>query len=75
MTTNAGRSGHGRERRSPWDPSSPQPWARGSTHPAVDDHHVLGVAVQPGLLRLADGAHLVQGWRVQLRPAHVQDLQ
>lgn len=44
-------------------------------HPAVDDHHVLGVAVQPGLLRLADGAHLVQRRRVQLRPAHVQDLQ
>lgn len=45
------------------------------THPAVDDDHMLGVTVQPGLLRLADGAHLVQGWRVQLGPAHVQNLQ
>lgn len=41
----------------------------------MDDDHVLRVAVQPGLLRLADGAHLVQGWRVQLGPAHVHDLQ
>lgn len=47
----------------------------GGAHPAVDDDHVLGVAVQPGLLGLADGAHLIQGWRMQLWPAHVQNLQ
>ena len=43
-------------------------------HPAVNDDHVLGVAVQPGLLRLADCTHLIQGWCVQLWPAHVQNL-
>lgn len=47
---------------------------RAGAHPAVNDDNVLRVAVQPGLLRLADGAHLIQGWRVQLRPAHVQNL-
>lgn len=65
-------SAPGGGRRPPRERLQGQP-GRGA-HPAVDDHHVLRVAVQPGLLGLADGAHLVQRRRVQLGPAHVQDL-
>lgn len=53
----------------------PQSLREQSTHPAVDDDHVLGVAVQPGLLGFTYGAHLVKRWCVQLGPAHIHDLQ
>lgn len=43
-------------------------------HPAVDDHHVEGVGVEPALHGLTDGADLIQRRSVHVRPARVQRL-
>lgn len=44
------------------------------TYPTVDDHHVQRVSIEPALHGLADGADLIQGGGVQVRPTCVQCL-
>lgn len=44
-------------------------------HPAVYNHHVKGVRIEPALHGLADGADLIQRWSVHVRPACIQGLE
>lgn len=44
------------------------------SHPAVNDHHVQRVGVQPVLYGLTDGADLIQRRSVEVRPSRVQSL-
>lgn len=46
-----------------------------STYSAMDHHHVLRITVQPGLHSLADGAHLIKKWSMEIRPPHIHNLQ
>lgn len=43
-------------------------------HPAVYDHHMEGVGVEPALHGFTDGADLIQRWSVHVRPARIQRL-
>lgn len=43
-------------------------------HPAVYDHHVKRVSIEPALHGLTNGADLVQRWSVHVRPACIQGL-
>lgn len=43
-------------------------------HPAVYNHHMEGVGVEPALHGFTDGADLIQRWSVHVRPACVQRL-
>lgn len=65
------------EWRASWGPRlrAPQPCEpEVPAHLAVQYDHVLWVSTEPRLHGFADGTQLVQGGRMQLRPAEVLDL-
>lgn len=43
-------------------------------HPAVYNHHMKRVSIEPALHGLTDGADLIQRWGMHVRPACIQGL-